>query len=291
MDATKPIAVGIIDSSPSNAALLWAAARARRLKLPLAVLHVLDDRWMAGEALDALPYIDALRNSALDMLKEAGERVRAAEPDLQVTTELLEGSVGGSLGDYSKNASMLVLGSSGHSRAALTDRALQAAATAECPVAVIGTNQGGGQGVVVGVDGSRESTQAVAFAASEADALGEELTVLYAFTGPNRWIKAGLPSSSFAEHVVEEEQIVLSETVAGLRQDYPGLVVHGVLETVLEPADALVQAAANARMLVLGSRGRGGFGRLLLGSTAHGVLTQPPCPTVITRLKKTRHEK
>lgn len=290
MDASKPIAVGIIDSSPSDSALLWAAARARRLRLPLVVLHVLDDRWMAGEALDALPYIDALRNSALDLLKEAGERVRAAEPGLQVTTELLEGSVGGALGDYSKNASMLVLGSSGHSRGALTDRALQAAATAECPVAVIGAGQGG-QGIVVGVDGSRESTQAVAFAAAEADALGEDLTVLYAFTGPNRWIKAGLPSSSFAEHVVEEEQMVLSETVAGLCQDYPGLAVHGVLETVLEPADALVQAAANAKMLVLGRRGRGGFGRLLLGSTAHGVLTQPPCPTVITRLKKTRHEK
>ena len=134
------------------------------------------------------------------------------------------------------------------------------------------------------------TVSAVAFAAAEADALGEELTVLYAFTGPNRWIKAGLPSSSFAGHVVEEEQIVLSETVAGLRQDYPGLVVHGILETVMEPADALVRAAADARMLVLGSRGRGSFGRLLLGSTAHGVLTQPPCPTVITRLKKSRHD-
>ena len=67
-------------------------------------------------------------------------------------------------------------------------------------------------------------------------------------------------------------------------------MVHGILETVMEPADALVRAAADARMLVLGSRGRGSFGRLLLGSTAHGVLTQPPCPTVITRLKKSRHD-
>lgn len=291
MDASKPIAVGLADSAPSQAALHWAAARARRLKRPLAILHVLDDRWMAGEALEALPYIDVLRKSGQDMLEEAAERVRGEEPDVQVSVELLEGSVGASLGEYSRNASMLVLGSSGHSRGALTDRALQAAATAESPVAVIGPEQGNGHGIVVGVDGSEESTQAVAFAASEADALGEELTVLYAFTGPNRWIKAGLPASRFAEHVVEEEQIVLSETVAGLRQDYPGLVVHGVLETVMEPADALVRAAAGARMLVVGSRGRGRFSRLLLGSTAHAVLTQPPCPTVITRLKKTRHEK
>ncbi|TLM73591.1 universal stress protein [Pseudarthrobacter sp. NamB4] len=291
MDASKPIAVAITDSSPSQAALQWAAARARRLKLPLVILHVLDDRWMAGEALEALPYIDVLRKSGQDMLEEAAERVRGAEPDLQVTAALLEGSVGASLGEYSRNASMLVLGSSGHNRGALTDRALQAAATAESPVAVVGPAQEDGHGIVVGVDGSEESTQAVAFAASEADALGEELTVLYAFTGPNRWIRAGLPSSRFAEHVMEEEQVVLSETVAGLRQDYPGLVVHAVLETVMEPADALVRAAAGARMLVVGSRGRGRFSRLLLGSTAHGVLTQPPCPTVITRLKKLRHEK
>lgn len=287
MESHKPIAVGISETSASSAALSWAAARASRLKAPLAVLHVLDDRWLVGEA---LPYVEVLRESSLALLKEAGERVHSAHPSLQVSLELLEGGIGAALGDYSQNVSMLVLGSSGHSRGALTDRALQVAATAVSPVAVIGAGQAEGNGVVVGVDGSKEATQAVSFAAAEADALGEELTVLYAFTGPSRWIKAGLPTSSFAEHVIEEENIVLSETVAGLRQDYPGIVVHSVLETVLEPADALLRAASGARLLVLGSRGRGSFGRLLLGSTAHAVLTQPPCPTVITRLNKSRHE-
>ena len=283
MAPAKPIAVGITDTSASNAALLWAAARANRLRCPLAVVHVVDDRWMAAEV---LPYLEVLRESGLGLLKEAGEMATTAESGLQVTLQLLEGGIGAALGDYSKNASMLVLGTSGHARGALTDRALQAAATAECPVAVIGDGQEPGRGIVVGVDGSRESTQAVAFAAAEADALGEELTVLYAFTGPNRWIAAGLPQSSFATHVMEEEQIVLSETEAGLRQDFPDLVVHTVMETVLEPADALVRAAAGARLLVLGSRGKGGFERLFLGSTVHGVLTQPPCPTVITRVHK-----
>jgi nucleotide-binding universal stress UspA family protein len=240
---------------------------------------------MTGEA---LPYVDVLREAGLGLLKEAEERVRATAADLQASHELLEGGVGAELGNFSRNVSMLVMGTSGHSRGALTDRALQAAASAECPVAVVGPGQPGGHGVVVGVDGSEESTQAVKFAASEADSMGEELTVLYAFTGPNRWMKAGLPSSSFTQHVVEEEHIVLSETVAGLRQDYPGLIVHGLLETVLEPAAALVRAASGARLLVLGSRGRGSFSRLLLGSTAHAVLTQPPCPTIITRLQKSR---
>lgn len=287
MTSSQPIAVGISDTEASNAALLWAAARANRRKVPLAVLHVIDDRWMAGEA---APYVDVLRQSGLDLLEAAGQRVRAAEPGLAFTLDMLDGGIGASLGNYAKKASMLVVGSSSHSRGALTDRALQVAATAESPVAVVGPRPAPGTGVVVGVDGSRESTQAVAFAAAEADALNESLTVVYAFTGPNRWIKAGLPSSSFAELVVEEEQIVLSEAVAGIRQDYPGLVIHEVLETVLEPADTLIRAASEAGLLVLGSRGRGSFGRLLLGSTAHGVLTSPPCPTIITRLKKSAHK-
>ncbi|MCY1674596.1 universal stress protein [Pseudarthrobacter sp. SL88] len=286
MDTTRPIAVGVTDSEASRAALAWAAARAARLKLPLVLLNVLDDHWMAGEALEALPYIDVLRTSGEDLLKMSADRLRTEEPGLQVSQEQLEGSIGASLGRYSEKASMLVLGSSGQTRGALTDRALQAAAVAASPVAVVGPGQSDGRGVVVGVDGSSQSTQAVAFAASEADALGDELTVLYAFTGPKRWVGAGLPSSSFSRHVLEEERIVLSETVSGLRQDFPGLVVHDVLETVMEPAAALVRAAAQARLLVLGSRGRGSFSRLLLGSTAHAVLAQPPCPTVITRLRK-----
>jgi nucleotide-binding universal stress UspA family protein len=62
--------------------------------------------------------------------------------------------------------------------------------------------------------------------------------------------------------------------------------VHRVLETKMEPAGALVRAAAEAQLLVVGSRGRGGFKRLLLGSTAHAVLTHIPCPIVITPIHR-----
>jgi nucleotide-binding universal stress UspA family protein len=61
------------------------------------------------------------------------------------------------------------------------------------------------------------------------------------------------------------------------------------LETNNGPVAALVEAGTEAQMLVVGSRGRGGIKRLLLGSTAHGVLKQLPCPTVITRIKRIKH--
>ncbi|MET3141328.1 UNVERIFIED_ORG: nucleotide-binding universal stress UspA family protein [Arthrobacter sp. UYEF10] len=287
MRSSKPIAVATNDSAQSQAAVVWAARRAERSGEPLVILHVVDDRWVA----EPIPWTDMLLEKGGELLETAAGRVRGTVP-IEITTKLLEGSVAGSLGKYSTKVSMLVVGSGGtHLGGSLTDRALQVAAAAKCPVAVVGMHDlEGRSGVLVGVDGSEESTQAVAFAAAEADREGQELTVLFAFSGPNRWVKAGLPTSSLAELIDEEEQIVLSEAVAGLREDYPDLVVHKILESEKEPADALVQAAAAARLLVVGSRGRGGFKRLLLGSTAHAVLTNLPCPAVITPIQRRKHE-
>jgi nucleotide-binding universal stress UspA family protein len=117
MAPAKPIAVGISNTPASGAALMWAAARADRLKSPLAVVNVVDDRWMASEV---LPYFEVLRESGLGLLKEAGGKVSAAYPGLKVSLQLLEGGVGSALGAYSKDVAMLVLGTSGHARGALT---------------------------------------------------------------------------------------------------------------------------------------------------------------------------
>ena len=90
--------------------------------------------------------------------------------------------------------------------------------------------------------------------------------------------------------MVEEDRIVLAESVAGLAEKYPDLVVHQRLETNTEPAKALVDTAEEARLLVIGSHGRGGFSRTVLGSTAHAVLLNVPCPTIVTRVHKVKHE-
>jgi nucleotide-binding universal stress UspA family protein len=110
--------------------------------------------------------------------------------------------------------------------------------------------------------------------------------VVYAIWEPDKWVDSGALTQSLTQRIEDEEQMVLSETVSGLREDYPDLVVHRILDTKREPAEALVKAAAGAKLLVVGSRGRGGFKRLLLGSTAHAVLTQLPCPTVITPIHR-----
>ncbi|MEJ1193585.1 universal stress protein [Pseudarthrobacter sp. CCNWLW207] len=283
MRTSKPIAVATNDSPQSQAAVKWAAHRAARAGAPLILLHVVDDRWVA----EPLPWTGMLLEKGEELLETAAGRVRGTVP-VDITTKILEGGIAGSLRRYSTKVSMLVVGSGApHLGGSLTDRALQVAAAAKCPVAVIGEQEVEGRhGVVVGVDGSEDATHAVAFAAAEADREGQELTVVYAFRAPDRWIDAGLLTRNLSQLAMQEEQIVLSETISGLAEDYPDLVVHKVLKTDVEPAAALVKAAADARMLVVGSRGRGGFKRLLLGSTAHAVLTHLPCPTVITPIRR-----
>ena len=286
---SKAIVVGSNGSAGSEAALTWALERAARDKLPVIIVHAVDDRWMSPE----FQYHEIIREAGMDLLRRAQTSARGQAPDVEVDIQLRHGSGGSVLREVSKEAALVVVG--GHDKrwldgGPMTDRALQVVSASECPVAVIPVRRGtGDRGVVVGVDGSEESLQAVAFAAAEADRGGDELTVVLAFKSPGRWVEKQLPSSGLAESMVEENRIVLAESVAGLGAQYPDLTVHRRLETNIEPARALVNIADGARLLVIGSRGLGGFSRTVLGSTAHAVLLSVPCPTLVTRVHRVRH--
>lgn len=287
---SKPIVVGINGSAGSEAALAWALERAAAGKLPVTIIHAVDDRWISPD----FQYHELIRQSGMELLQKTQADAREQAPGVEVDIQLRHGSGGSVLREVSKEASMVVVGE--HDKhwmdgGPLTDRALQIAAAAEVPAAVIPLKRGAGnRGVVVGVDGSEESLQAVDFAASEADKGGDELTVVLAFRRPSRWVENQLPKSGLAESILEEDRIVLAESVAGLADKYPDVVVHQRLETDADPARALVDAAKDARLLVIGSRGRGGFSRMMLGSTAHAVLLNVPCPTIVTRVHKVKHE-
>ncbi|MET1064742.1 MAG: universal stress protein [Arthrobacter sp.] len=286
----KPIVVGINGSAGSEAALAWALQRAARDRLPVIAVHAVDDRWIAPD----FEYHELIRQAGMELLQNVQAGARAQAPDVAVDIQLRHGSSASVLREVSQDASMVVVGE--HDKhwmdgGPLTDRALQIISASEVPAAVIPLRRGsGGSGVVVGVDGSEDSLQAVHFAAAEADRGGDVLTVVLAFRGPARWIGNRLPKSGLAESILEEERIVLAESVAGLGDKYPDLVVQQRLEAEVEPAKALVEAAQAARLLVIGSHGRGGFSRMVLGSTAHAVLLNVPCPTIVTRVHKVKHE-
>jgi nucleotide-binding universal stress UspA family protein len=136
--------------------------------------------------------------------------------------------------------------------------------------------------IVVGVDGSSTSVQALRWAANEAKLRGATVDVVHAWNSPYVGELAAMAARHVdRENIEQEARSVLSTSVeeAGLPSDV-------VMERILvegNPAAALVLRAAGADLLVLGSRGRGGFAGLLLGSVSQQCAHHAACPVVIVR--------
>jgi nucleotide-binding universal stress UspA family protein len=131
-------------------------------------------------------------------------------------------------------------------------------------------------GIIVGVDGSGHSQRALEWAMKEAAIRHAPLTVLAVHEAV-----AGF-SGSVSVYTDDPERAVQAETdkaLAGLQGPHPESVtvtaVHGF------PVEEIIKAGRDADMIVLGSRGAGGFTRLMMGSTAGQVAHHAPCPVLI----------
>jgi nucleotide-binding universal stress UspA family protein len=79
-----------------------------------------------------------------------------------------------------------------------------------------------------------------------------------------------------------EEMRLLSESLAGWREKYPDVDVRQTL-VHQEPVKALVDSSPGAALVVVGSRGRGGFRSMLLGSVSHALVHHARCPVAVVR--------
>jgi nucleotide-binding universal stress UspA family protein len=140
--------------------------------------------------------------------------------------------------------------------------------------------------IVVGVDGSENSERALAWAIDDAKLRGAKLCVVtawhvagYAHVAPGFVPILGSP----IDEPVEETARKIAETAAKRARD-AGIDTEVVVRDA-QPADMLVESAKRlrAQLLVVGSRGLGGFGGLLLGSVGQQVAHHAPCPVVIVR--------
>lgn len=136
--------------------------------------------------------------------------------------------------------------------------------------------------VVVGVDDSPGGRAALAFAAQEAARRGAELHVICAWSMPGGHFEHAKVPGPLRDACCEEAQTVLhrlSEEVLGPDPHLP--VVLAVGEP--PPARALIEASDRADLVVVGSRGRGGFAGLLLGSVSAQVVHHAHCPVTVVR--------
>ncbi|MGO4593785.1 universal stress protein [Leifsonia sp. 2TAF2] len=289
-----------VDGEPDHrAALDWAAARAARDGARLELVHVIERTWGDNPAepshllvLAVKSLLEAEKRIALHHAHEVLERqpvaAGAAAPsgqapeDIEVSTHFRYGHIGPELAAISRETDLLVIGTlaeADRQRAFAGSLAVRVAAVAECPVAVIPHSWTDvGRGVVVGVDGELQTETAVEFAAAEAEALGEPLTVVCAGYVANPLLAGLVPEISLGDR---RERI--AEEAAGLaRERHPGVIVlTEVLDTA--PSRALVAESDGASMLVVGVHDRHNVQRLMLGSVAHDVLLDMRTPVVVAR--------
>ena len=133
--------------------------------------------------------------------------------------------------------------------------------------------------IVVGIDGSVESVRALDWAITQAQQSGAVLDVVTAWMFP---MTIGYAFTTTVDAVRQKALDLLSEAVSHVAEVAPDVVVQS--EAKEQPAGpALVTASKGADLLIVGSRGMGGFEELLVGSVGHYCMRRAPCSVVIVR--------
>lgn len=293
------VLVGVDGSSASMHALDWAAAQARTHGWGLRVVCSYSLPSFTAASLDGgYAALDdtTIQQGARAVLAEATARV--AGHGLAVSASVVTGDAAGVLIDMSHTVRAVVVGTRG--RGGFADRLLGTVSSAlpahaYCPTVVVPLRKGGKplpddvamppvrplRRIVVGVDGSPAAEYALRFAIAEAEAWGAELTAVAgvpvgSMTGVLAWLPAAVDREQVLRDVEEGLHVVVDRALA----DHPGLTVkrHALDGT---GAELLTEFSVATDLLVVGSRGRGGFAGLLLGSTSQAVLHHADCPVMV----------
>ncbi len=282
--SARPIIVGVGGPADGTQALDWAVEEAQRWDAPLQLLYA-RSLPLRGPTVEAGFAIHTTESD--DLIAAAVARAHDLDPRVDVTTSSAEGSPAAVLVDQSRDARCLVVGARGRGplgSALLGSTSIDVAAHASCPVVVVRElpqSLPDRPGVVVGSDGSELSEAAISVGFTQADRRGLPLTVVHAWAP--EYVGAGIAYlAEDAPQVAEEEEALAAEVLAGWAEKYPDVTVRRVFIRA-HPVAALVDASKGAELVVVGSRGRGGFAGLLLGSVSQGVLHHAHCPVMVVR--------
>ncbi|MDG3009454.1 universal stress protein [Rhodococcus sp. D2-41] len=285
-----PVVVGVDGSDTSKAAVAWAAQSAALRDAPLQLVSAMAvPVAYAGGIGVPQSFFDAQQEEATRVLEEATKIAieTAGEGKLTVLTERRNGSAIAGMLDWSEHARAIVLGSRGLGEVSggLLGSVTSSVAThAACPVVVIreAAPVSATAPVVVGVDGTRNSEPAIEAAFEEASFRGAPLTAVHSWSDFPVVNPFGAEDEIPWDQIETAEQAALSESLAGMQERFPDVAVTRVVVKD-RPVQALFDAATDAQLVVVGSRGRGGFRGMLLGSTSRALLHSVDVPLMIVR--------
>ncbi|MFF6879862.1 universal stress protein [Streptomyces sp. NPDC012474] len=288
---TKPVVAGV-DGSPSSlhaveAASHEAAVRGAQLRLVHAFGRSSSHLPAGGPPWN--PAGAGVRELLDGTLAAAERRARGVAPEVDITRDVTVGEPLTVLEIASRSASLVVVGSRGlgaFSSLLLGSTSGHLAAHGRCPVLVVRGRPRPAGPVLLAVDDSSASEEAVRFAFTEASLRGADLTAMYVcrpgspdvYDGP-----ADPPFVTYDEtHLREHAGRVLDTALAGREERHPDVTV--VRRPVVgRVRHTLIDASTDAQLLVVGARGRGGFRGLLLGSVSQAVLHHAQCPVAVVR--------
>jgi len=139
--------------------------------------------------------------------------------------------------------------------------------------------------IVVGVDGSESSQLAIQWAYDEAAIRGERLRLVCAYQTPAGWLGMGEALGSAVTATVSDDDLK-AYSASTIDEALQAIDQHASVEIIVDPrpghpADVLIAASADADLLVVGNRGHGDIGSVLLGSVGMHCVHHAICPVVV----------
>lgn len=286
---TSRVVVGYDGSDASRDAVQWAVGEALARDAELVILAAMTVPMGASP----MSFGVLSPNAIDDMIARVGNHVEdeasalmTAHPGLVASGKAVMGGASGALVEASEDADLVVVGSrgmGGFKGLLVGSVGVQVAEHAQCPAVVVrGLPDQTSSRVVVGIDGSELSLAAAAFAMETASRRGWSVLAVHAWDVPAYDALASPvgPSAMELDNLLESERIATSESLAGLRERFPDVDV--TIEVSKGPAlRVLLEAAANAALIVVGTRGRGEFSGALLGSVSQAVLHRADLPVAV----------
>lgn len=289
MAENNVVLVGVDGSSESLDALDWAIARVKVTGQPIHIVCAYSLPSFTASSLEggyAALDDSAIRQGAQAVIDEASKRVQDA--GLEVTASLRTGDPAGVLIELSRSSALVVVGT--RAGGGFADRLLGTVSSAlpahsHCPTVVVPAHRGGSaftpvKRMVIGVDGSDPSAGALREAISEALVWGADLTAVSAVPmSAGVGVLAWLPTAVDRESVLEDVRKSLDEAVDQALEGRQLEVHRHALDG--NAAALLAEFSTAVDLVVVGTRGRGGFTGLLLGSTSQAVLNHSTCPVMV----------
>lgn len=282
------VVVGYDGSELAGYGLKFGVEEAKLRGLPLQIVTSWDaptvDLGMGTGAVVDPQMVDIVTERARRVAAEAAESV--ADSGVDVTSEAVLGPAAAALTDLSKTADLILMGSHGHRAMGefmLGSTSQQVATHAKCPTIIVRTLETPHRRVAVAVDGSETGVRALEFAFDEASRRGWELRVIHAWDVNVIGFDvedSTYPPGGIIDDVKEAETRMSAELMAGRGAQYPDVTVE--VKVARGHADKVVlDSCEDVDLLVVGSRGHGGFTSLMLGSVSHKVMHRAKCSVAV----------